>query len=96
MRMDYLTFKNCLLEKVRDEYENKIVRLHQVTKSNLGEIDSLTIMESEDSNTNVSPNFYVQKLYLAYEEGKDFEEIVQSIIDQYNHFSGSDNKHFSC
>ena len=78
--MNYLEF----IYYVKKEIENRLgqeVCIRKVTKTNLGEMDSLSITNKD--NNSISPIFYLQKIYAEYIEGKDADSLVDEMIKIY-------------
>ncbi len=65
----------CLME-----YDIEEVRLNTVAKNNGRELTAVTIAVSGE---NVSPNIYLESYYLMYTEGMSFEQVLESVRDDY-------------
>ncbi len=94
--MDFEEFKEQVITEIKDylpaEYENATVELHEVYKNNDVKLDSLTI-HREDSN--ISPNIYLNSFFEDYQNGRQMEDILDTIAklnvehSQVKHFDVS-------
>ncbi|WP_051206092.1 DUF5688 family protein [Butyrivibrio sp. FC2001] len=78
--MNYEEFKsevkNHILEYLPESYSNAEVSIHTVIKNNSIHLDGLTIKKPE---SNICPNIYLNQFFEQYENGKNFEEIMQAV-----------------
>ncbi|MCR5215560.1 MAG: DUF5688 family protein [Lachnospiraceae bacterium] len=74
-------FYDAVLEAVTDRMgEDYQVNLHQITKNNDLELTGISIHTKE---RNISPTIYLNSFYKEYEEGRDFDDIVDKILSIY-------------
>ena len=80
--MDFEEFKNNVMENIKDflpeRYEDASVSLQEVTKNNDMQLTGLMV-KTEDSN--IAPNIYLEGFFEQYQDGRDMEDILQSIAD---------------
>ena len=80
--MSYGEFLKELKEMLQMHFgENFIIRLNQVRKTNLGELDAILIQNKDKPN--ICPNFYGHELYREYQKGKMMRELVEGIAKIY-------------
>ena len=77
--MTFERFIKAVKEEVAQRVDKEVV-VHPVLKNNDTVYQSLVII---DPVLNVSPTIYLESFFERYEEGKEFEEIVEEIIKTY-------------
>lgn len=84
---------NEFCEKVKNEIaqylgEEVAVSVNQVTKNNGIVLNSVIITRKE---RNLSPNIYLDEQFEAYEQGKEFTEIVSEVLRTYEQSERDEN-----
>lgn len=80
--MEYGDFLQCVQERTkRHAGKGGVVRVNHVIKNNGCELDGLVIMEQ---GKNVSPTIYLNGYYEEYQTGKELDDIMGEIMQQYN------------
>ena len=82
--MDYV--KENVADYLPEKFEQAEITVHQMVKNNDVMLDGLNI---HDSDSNLSPNIYLNPLYEQYENGRDLDEIVAEVADTYVENMGS-------
>lgn len=79
--MNYEDFLTAVCEAVKLKFtEGGKVTINHVIKNNDTHLDGLVIMED---NSNVAPTIYLNDYYEQYCEGRQFEEIIDCLIQVY-------------
>lgn len=73
------------LEKVRNEIQIRFgasysIQINPVLKNNSVELDGLVILKEGEK---AAPNIYLNEYYLSYEKKKEFNLIIEEIIEEY-------------
>lgn len=78
--MNFNEFKEELVKALSNVFENTEISFNTVTKNNGLTLDGLVIISP---TSNISPTIYVNHYFEQYENGRDFEDIVNAIADVY-------------
>ena len=78
--MEYNTFVENILQRIRETLTGQIVEIREVLKNNGVRLKGLTIM---DSDCCVSPTIYLERFYERYQDGEDIDGITESILQIY-------------
>lgn len=73
-------FKEALVKALSNVFENTEISFNTVIKNNGLTLDGLVIVSP---TSNISPTIYVNHYFEQYENGRDFEDIVNAIADVY-------------
>lgn len=83
--MEYNEFKDSILNELKDRLDEALdIQLREVTKNNGVVLDGIVIARKD---AKIAPTFYINDLYDMYEKGKDYEDILDFLIDSYNEHS---------
>lgn len=81
--MEYEEFIEYVRRNILAYMENPVdtvAEVHQVVKNNGVVLDGLSIRRKD---ARLSPNIYLNSFYETYEEGRDIEDILSDIAEQY-------------
>ena len=79
--MVYEVFQTAVSEELKNRLGKDFqVSIRKIPKNNGTALDGLTIFRLNES---VTPTFYLQSYYEAYEQGRDMESIIMEIIQIY-------------
>ena len=80
--MDFKEFTNQVAEDIKqyltEKYQDASIKLEEVTKNNDTVLTGLVI-RNEDSN--IAPNIYLENFFEQYQNGRNFDDILQNIAD---------------
>ena len=80
--MDFKEFTKQVAEDIKqylpEKYQDASIKLEEVTKNNDTVLTGLVI-RNEDSN--IAPNIYLENFFEQYQNGRDFDDILQNIAD---------------
>lgn len=83
MNLKYQEFVEAVKEKVKGKAgEETTIKMNSVLKNNSVYLDGLSIMEK---GSNISPTIYLNDYYEDYKEGKELNEIADTILEVHNH-----------
>lgn len=79
--MEYNEFKESVMKELKVKLEGEAdVSLKEVTKNNGVVLDGLVIARSDSK---IAPTFYINDLYDVYQNGREFDEVLDFLMDSY-------------
>lgn len=86
--MNYETFKETILQLIREEFEEGVqVSLHEIPKNNGVIRDGLTILQP---GQHISPTIYLEPYFEKFQDNTSLALLTAEIISEYNQGRGLD------
>ena len=69
---------NCIIDVLPEDFADANVEIREVTKNNDTKLTGLVVTKK---GSNIAPNVYLEAFYQEYQNGKDYEDVLEHIAE---------------